>query len=798
MVYFINKIYIKNFKLFEDIPQPITLGDASLTILDGPNGFGKTSIFDVIELVLTGKLKRIKKSDARIKYKELLFQNNPLEKSILKIEFRNNEDDSTFTLAKIIPANFFTERNSPDDFDIFETHFLQEFEENPSTETLIKESPENLIKTKFGVDITNIFNLVYYIEQEDSKYFLRMSESQRLEQISMLFNTYKQESEVKRYREIRTTINREKNSLTKKIKKIEDSIKELDTKLGENEDEVNYFKLLPNLNPIAEWDKKKLKSITYEAKEKYILELTNLEQFTRNFETFLAQIYNEKIHNYLNKDGLLTDFVILKSKVKNPEDIIEQYQKQVEIFQEVKKLTKENFLSEWKTINFNKIFEYFTSRETDTFPQDEKIKIDNKIKELTQIESKASRLSESVRDLINTRESFINKFHQIHDQDNHEHDSVECPLCGEIWSSYNELIASIEKKKHLFEGMLDDTSNLIKDSLENLYHSTIKQLSTNCLEYFKPKNEYVISTDLYKQVRSSKMNEEYVNDLYKWLTANDVNYEEILFIKDDFIDQPTLEMCSTGLRELLKSKIKHIEVNLSIEKMNLFSSLYSQYFNKDKDLVKNCTEDLIQKKKKYINFCYYNNIFTQKEELTKKLSEEQDTYSIYNSMYEDLGEIITEYDNKISNYWKKIMKDIEIVFYIYSAKILQTHQRGNGIFLKESNSKIIRLITHPSKDHDVSNFMSSGQLSAIILALTLSLNKVYGNKGLTTLLIDDPLQTMDDINTSSFIELLRNDFADKQIVLSTHEEDTSSFIKYKFSTYNLKSKSINLKDEFHN
>ena len=130
MVYCINKIYIKNFKLFEDIPQPISLGDAALTVLDGPNGFGKTSIFDVIELILTGKLKRIKKSDARIKYNELLLQNNSSEESILKIEFKNTENDSTFTLVKTIPANFLTEKNSPDDFDIFDTHLLDDFWEN--------------------------------------------------------------------------------------------------------------------------------------------------------------------------------------------------------------------------------------------------------------------------------------------------------------------------------------------------------------------------------------------------------------------------------------------------------------------------------------------------------------------------------------------------------------------------------------------------------------------------------------------------------------------------------------------
>ncbi|WP_257205043.1 hypothetical protein, partial [Bacillus cereus] len=66
--------------------------------------------------------------------------------------------------------------------------------------------------------------------------------------------------------------------------------------------------------------------------------------------------------------------------------------------------------------------------------------------------------------------------------------------------------------------------------------------------------------------------------------------------------------------------------------------------------------------------------------------------------------------------------------------------------MKESEAKIIRFITHPDYDHDIVNFMSSGQLVAVILSFTLALNKVYGNQGLSMLLIDDPLQTMDDLN----------------------------------------------------
>lgn len=797
MIYSINQIYIKNFKLFEDIPQPIVLGNKALTVLDGPNGFGKTSIFDVIELVLTGKLKRIKKSDSRAKYKELLFQNDKSTESVLKVEFSSNDGEDAFTLVKIIPLNFSTEKNLPDDFNIFETHLLDNFDDTPSTDTLVRESVENLIIDKFGVDISNIFNLVYYIEQEDNKYFLRMTESDRLNQISMLFNTDKEEAEVKRYKEIRTLVNKKKNALSTEINSIKDSIKELENQLEENEDNIEYFQLLPHLHTIVEWDKEDLKSITYETKEKYILDLTKLKQFIQNFESFEAQTYNSKINNYLGRSNLLEDFIIIKSKSIELDKIIELYQKQVNAFKIIENLSEDKFLMEWKNINFNELFNYFAENSPNIFSEGEKIKIENKIKELVEIEKNASTISESVRDLINIRESFINRFNGIYSHDDHDKDSIECPLCGEFRSSYSELITSFERKKRVFENMLDDTSNLIKESLTNLYDSVIKQLYTNGLEYFNSEDEHIISTNLYQQIIVSKKNEDYVNQLYNWFTTNNLSYEAIFDINDDYLDEKDLQTYSANLVELLESKLKHVEVNLSNQEITLFSSLYQQYFNKDADLVKGCSEDLIQKKIKYINLFYYNNVFLEKEKLNIKLSEAQKNYSTYGAIYNDLGVIVTEYNTQIKNYWKQIMKDIEIVFYIYSAKILQTHQRGTGIFLKESNSKIIRFITHPNKDHDVSNFMSSGQLSAIILALTLSLNKVYGNKGLSSLLIDDPLQTMDDINISSFIELLRNEFNDKQIILSTHEENVSSFMMYKFSTYKLNSQAINLKNEFY-
>ena len=56
----IQKIEAENFKLFttrfQDIKQ---IDNADMILFNGPNGYGKTSVFDILEFCLTGKIKRI-------------------------------------------------------------------------------------------------------------------------------------------------------------------------------------------------------------------------------------------------------------------------------------------------------------------------------------------------------------------------------------------------------------------------------------------------------------------------------------------------------------------------------------------------------------------------------------------------------------------------------------------------------------------------------------------------------------------------------------------------------------------
>ena len=56
---------------------------------------------------------------------------------------------------------------------------------------------------------------------------------------------------------------------------------------------------------------------------------------------------------------------------------------------------------------------------------------------------------------------------------------------------------------------------------------------------------------------------------------------------------------------------------------------------------------------------------------------------------------------------------------------------------------------------------------------------------------------MDEMNMASFVELLRNEFTDRQIILSTHENNISLYFRYKFLKYGLSVGKLNVKQQLY-
>ena len=89
-------------------------------------------------------------------------------------------------------------------------------------------------------------------------------------------------------------------------------------------------------------------------------------------------------------------------------------------------------------------------------------------------------------------------------------------------------------------------------------------------------------------------------------------------------------------------------------------------------------------------------------------------------------------------------------------------------------------LIHSAKDnHDILYNMSSGQLAAVSLSFLLCMNQVYAQQqSLPVLLIDDPIQIIDDVNMVGLVDILRFEFKDTQIFISTHEQKFEWYLKH--------------------
>ena len=75
-----------------------------------------------------------------------------------------------------------------------------------------------------------------------------------------------------------------------------------------------------------------------------------------------------------------------------------------------------------------------------------------------------------------------------------------------------------------------------------------------------------------------------------------------------------------------------------------------------------------------------------------------------------------------------------------------------------------------SKESDIpATILSSSQINALAVSVFLALNMGVGRPPLSVALLDDPLQSLDDINLLGLVDLLRRAVAKRQLCISTHD-----------------------------
>ena len=801
--YKINKVYLENFKLVKTNILIEDLANNDLLVFDGPNGFGKTTVFDAIEIALTGEIFRIFGSKIVPRNQgatDSVFLNEQHRPLKIVIEFiKDNEKKVLFVYGKsgnsLNPSD-----KKADSKNYFKRFLLEDFDDYKTidTPTNLTELTQNDINNWFkGVDLERYYKLYHYIQQAETTFFLKQKEDDRMKQLSILFDTRKEDDEKVIIQEYWNNVNNEYNNLKNQLEEKEKRVLLLERIKKDDDDNavVAYKKTFENGTFSPEWDRELLIDIRatdssgVSKRDLYKSEINKIIAFVSNFD----ERYNDYQNFNLNREidlkisqkNLISD-TILTFHFKDELNAIKSiYSKQNQRLKYSNSITKEVLTKNILTYNFKELLnEFGLDSQFDL--------VQNKIKQIESLKTKEGEFAEIFRDYENTRIKLLELFKKIIKSEPKINEK-ECPFCGYEWNEgYEELLKGIDSKKEKIK-LLQNENDLTISSLIDEFYTTHISPIVKFNDEFLSDSKNRISEEFFNQINIDDSRLKNMLSFVEWLKEKEINFS--LFIHNQY---------NIGVKELDEIIRKFIENILEKKKIvteefnyNGFSALFEEIFEKQVEKVKLISKENLTNKIKYIDQEYFKGNQVEKAELEKQINFiKTEQLPKLDTLKNKINEVYNCYESEIKQHRIEIAKNVEVPFFIYSSKILQNFEKGIGVFIQFSKSdrtENLKFTQGMETDHDVLHSMSSGQLSALVIAFTLAMNKIYDESNIGFLLIDDPVQTMDEINMSSLVELLRNDFSDKQIIVSTHEDDISAFIRFKFHNFGRKAIPINMK-----
>lgn len=765
----ISKIEVSSFKAFKRIY--LDLGESSLLTLDGPNGYGKTSIFDAIELLLTGQISRIQNlfdtllTGHKKNYADNLFWNSRSGDNDLciKIEFIN--DDRKLVLARHCPAVIFKNpaNNRADNYENFTLYELPEFESSAFTK--IEQRDNNFLDEVFGKNFRENFSFLNYLEQGQNR-LLHTRVDDRKDKLGNLFNISDIEAEIESCNTLYSKLAKYINNPERKAKalSLKEEIATLRSTLQTVTGLVEYRKLsTTDVQP--GWDEEILFSTysaadhaAYQESVRKIIALLPLKT------TIKTRVHNEGIDADIdrNKESLrsLAQFGKDLGKLDELDAIkkgIDELERSTSIIRRgasAIKLEEARSLPNWE----DRRLEWFES----------KIEYRNSLRE------KSTANANVVAELERLKRQLIDEHKKSYPDDQ------LCPLCGADWEDHKSMVDAIEARtKQISDSLGQDGKDLV--NLIAAMDAELKLIGGHIQDSLKLLTP-TFEPNLHAALTKIKLRLPAITQLLEKLQSENIQFTDPYTEIDEVVNE-RLEK----LKEILRNK-KQLEADaLALpedwrETINsVFKDLQDFYIVtaedlKDKELYISIKANEAQNSR--LQTCISDLKLIEKEVLAAKNAQ---------GKIEKLRSTLKKTEQ---SYTDQTISAIEFIFHIYSGRLIQNYQRGLGLFIESREGTQLRFLTAEKSEHDAVMSMSSGQMSALSLAFFLSLNKVYARVPL--ILIDDPSQSLDEVNVASLTDLLRCELKHCQLVVSSHEDDISAYMRYRFDRAGLKASSLNM------
>lgn len=799
MHYRIKSVRLKNFKCFDSSKYYEFILDDTKNpiILTGPNGFGKTTFFDAIELIFSNRITRfnvtIEKGNTDLQKNVLL--NEADSDGFIVCTLINEQRECLSLIARIdhgmhkvaysdsITYGIIHESIPTEDLDEYIAECsdwrgsITEFDE-------IKYSKEN-------------FAVYYYVSQAESVHFLKQSITQRKDAMNALLDLgdvdswidFLQEKLIgKNASSTNVIINDEIKSLDAKINEDIDQLKSIGA-IGESDAKHEFFHIiqLEETDSIPLWDSEKLDGVDIIELEKGVRDIDRISYLVKDYEDYKNHLWNKKLEAAIasGTDDYILSHVYAENEkidIDRIKQVIESKNRTIEIFNNSAFLREKNIVpKEYSAEGMTKLKQLFP--ECVLFDIEE---VEITCSKLNEMGKTLSSKQAVIKKLENARAALQEANEEFNENGN------KCPYCGHSYGESQKLKEAYEAAHALLEEENGEELNHFNELLKQL-GEIIKESKTALNKEIGTLDEADITAMLneVKQLSSFVSDKKRVEDVEMLIPLAKVDKA----FEDMGKQEQKIELQRIFIEAKKTFTNEDFTYNLSSYD---YDGLLKEYptieWSEQKLLL---DEQMVDSKKSYIKAAINSKKNEKANEINTRIRENVRKWQCLKAIREELKNIQKIYSDAIDSYKNQILKKLRVPLLIYTGKILQDYQNGLGVFISKDE---MRFVTNGDVKHDILNTFSSGQLSGFVLAFLFSMNKQYVKESeddLGFILIDDPVQTMDDINISSMIEVLRNDFKDRQIILSTHETDKENYILYKFFKYNKIGQSFNVKDQLY-
>ncbi|HCC6275940.1 TPA: AAA family ATPase, partial [Klebsiella pneumoniae] len=244
----LSKLRINNFKAFDKVE--FDFESSSLLTLEGPNGYGKTSVYDALELLFTGKIKRIEQLCQTImpggvrNYSDNLFWNKTKGEEDIEISVEMSDDNNEklyFSRRALADDLKIIQNNKADNFNIFKLHKLELLDSYENSTLITQNELDKILGEKF----TENYNFLNYLEQGQSSFIFAKSIRERKNAIGGLMNVSELTDNINLCGRVEKALTRKINGLnfTEKRNSLTSQIQAI-SELGTNENNpVQYEKI---------------------------------------------------------------------------------------------------------------------------------------------------------------------------------------------------------------------------------------------------------------------------------------------------------------------------------------------------------------------------------------------------------------------------------------------------------------------------------------------------------------------------------------------------------------------------